>query len=156
MTLRTLALLAPVLFILHVVEEAPAFVAWFNGLVPRGITQELFLAVNTGALLITLALVLLVVTSPGAASGLALAAWVGFLMLANGAFHLVATAAHERYAPGVVTGSLLYLPYGVLVLRRIVRDLRVPPAAVIGSALAGAAPMLAHGFLIVFRGSRLF
>jgi hypothetical protein len=64
-TLRTLVLVAPLLFILHVVEEAPGFVAWFNGLVPRGITQELFLAVNTGALLITLAVVLLVVTSPG-------------------------------------------------------------------------------------------
>jgi hypothetical protein len=155
-SLRTLVLVAPLLFILHVVEEAPGFVAWFNGLVPRGITQELFLAVNTGALLITLAVVLLVVTSPGPASGLALAAWIGFLMLANGAFHLAATAAHERYAPGVVTGTLLYLPYGVLVLRRVVRDLKVPAAAVVGSALAGAAPMLAHGFLIVFRGSRLF
>jgi hypothetical protein len=77
-------------------------------------------------------------------------------MLANGAFHLAATAAHERYAPGVVTGTLLYVPYGVLVLRRVVRDLKVPAAAVVGSALAGAAPMLAHGFLIVFRGSRLF
>jgi hypothetical protein len=151
-----LVLVAPLLFILHVVEEAPGFVAWFNDLVPRGITQELFLGVNAVAFTVTVLIVVLVLAAPDPLSGVALAAWVGFLMLANGAFHLVATAAHERYAPGVVTGTLLYLPYGVLVLRQVVRDLKVPPAAVIGSALAGAVPMLAHGFLIVFRGSRLF
>ena len=55
-----------------------------------------------------------------------------------------------------MTGSLLYLPYGVLVLRRIVRDVGVPPPAVIGTAALGAVPMLAHGYLVVFRGSRLF
>ena len=79
-----------------------------------------------------------------------------FLFLANGLFHLVATLALGRYCPGVVTGTLVYLPYGVLLLRAIARDLRVRPAAVVGAAVIGALPMLAHGYLIVFRGSRLF
>lgn len=56
----------------------------------------------------------------------------------------------------MVTGTLVYLPYGVLLLRAIARDLRVRPAAVVGAAVIGALPMLAHGYLIVFRGSRLF
>jgi hypothetical protein len=85
-----------------------------------------------------------------------LAAWVGFLMLANGMLHIVGTIAHARYCPGVVTGTLLYLPYGVLLLRRIVRDLQVSPVAVLGVAALGAMPMLVHGYLIVFRASRLF
>jgi hypothetical protein len=156
MTLRRLVLLAPVVFLLHVVEEAPGFVAWFNDLVPRGITQGLFLTVNAAALVITVLVVLLVAACPDPASGFVLAAWVGFLMLGNGAFHLVATIAHARYGPGVVTGTLLYLPYGVLVLRRIARDLGAHPAAVIGASVLGAAPMLVHGYLIVFRASRLF
>ncbi|HEY7529903.1 MAG TPA: HXXEE domain-containing protein [Gemmatimonadota bacterium] len=156
MTLRRLALAAPVVFVLHVTEEAPGFVAWFNGLVAEGITQELFLTVNAVALAITVGVVLALVAAPDAVSGLALAGWVGFLMLANGVFHLIGTVAHDLYCPGVVTGTLLYLPYGVLVLRQVVLDLKLPAAAVIGSAAAGAVPMLAHGYLIVFRGSRLF
>lgn len=155
MAFRKLVLVAPVLFILHVVEEAPGFVAWFNSLVPRGITQNTFLAVNAVAFAITILVVFLVEVSPDPASGLLLAAWVGFLMLANGVLHIVGTLAHARYCPGVVTGTLLYLPY-VLLLRRIVQDRRVSPAAVLGVAALGALPMLVHGYLIVFRASRLF
>ena len=156
MTLRKLVLFAPLVFILHVLEEIPGFVSWFNSLVPRGINQGLFLTVNAVALAITVALALLVAVSPDPVTGLLLAAWVGFLLIANGMFHVVGTIAHERYCPGVVTGTLLYLPYGVLLLRKIVRDLALSPGVVIGSAALGGIPMLVHGYLIVFRGSRLF
>ena len=156
MPLRKLVLAAPLLFILHVAEEAPGFVAWFNSLVPRGITQNTFLSVNAAAFAITIFVVLLVEVSPGPASGILLAAWVGFLMLANGILHIAGTIAHARYSPGVITGTLLYLPFGVLLLRRIVRDLQVPSAAAFGAAALGAVPMLVHGYLIVFRASRLF
>jgi cell division protein FtsW (lipid II flippase) len=154
--LRKLALLAPLVFILHVLEEAPGFVAWFNSLVARGISQNLFLTVNAVALAITVVIVLLVAASPDTASSLVLAAWVGFLLLANGVLHLVGTIVHARYCPGVVTGTLLYLPYGALLLRRIVREVGLSPGVVLGAAALGAAPMLVHGYLIVFRGSRLF
>jgi len=154
--LRKLVLLAPFIFILHVLEEAPGFVEWFNSLVPRGISQSLFLAVNAVGLAITVVIVLLVAASPDRASGLVLAAWVGFLMLANGVLHLVGTVAHARYCPGVVTGTLLYLPYGAVLLRKIIHELRLSPGVVLGTAALGGAPMLLHGYLIVFRASRLF
>jgi hypothetical protein len=154
--LRKLVLLLPFIFILHVFEEAPGFVMWFNSLVPRGISQNLFLTVNAVALAVTVAVSLLVASSPDSASGLVLAAWVGFLLLANGIFHLVGTIAHARYCPGVVTGTLLYLPYGALLLRKIVRDLGLKPGLVVGAAALGGIPMLVHGYLIVFRASRLF
>jgi hypothetical protein len=156
MPLRRLVLLAPLVFVLHVAEEAPGFVAWFNRLVPRGITQDLFLTVNAVALTITVLVALAVAAAPSGGTGIALAAWVGFLMLANGAFHLVGTVAHGRYCPGVFTGILLYLPYGVLLLRGIVRELHVHPRTVAAAATLGAVPMLIHGYLIVFRGLRLF
>jgi hypothetical protein len=154
--LRKLVLLAPFIFILHVLEEAPGFVAWFNSLVPRGITQSLFLTVNAVALTVTVAIALFVAASPDKVSGLVLAAWVGFLMLANGVLHIVGTIAHARYCPGVVTGTLLYLPYGVLLLRKTVRDLELRPGVVLGTAALGGVPMLVHGYLIVFQASRLF
>ena len=156
MALRKLVLIAPFVFILHVFEEAPGFVVWFNSLVPRGISQNLFFTVNAVALTVTVVIALLVAASPDPASGLVLAAWVGFLMLANGVFHLVGTIAHARYCPGVVTGTLLYLPYGVLLLRKIVRDLELNPGVVLGTAALGGVPMLVHGYLVVFRASRLF
>lgn len=158
MPLRKLVLIAPVVFILHVLEEAPGFVAWFNSLVPRGITQSLFLTVNAVALAITVIIVIFVATSLeiDPATGLVLAAWVGFLMLANALVHIAGTAAHARYSPGVVTGTLLYVPYGVLLLRGIVREVRLHPIAVLGAAVVGAIPMAVHGYLIVFRASRLF
>jgi hypothetical protein len=155
-TLRKLVLFAPFVFILHVLEELPGFVVWFNSLVPRGITQSTFLPVNAIAFAITTAIALLVAARPHAGPGLLLAAWVGFLFIANGLLHLVGTIAHGRYSPGVVTGTLLYLPYGVLLLQRIVRDLAWRPALVIGAATLGGIPMLVHGYLIVFRASRLF
>ncbi|MFN2384904.1 MAG: HXXEE domain-containing protein [Thermoanaerobaculia bacterium] len=156
MPLRRLVLLSPVVFTLHALEEFPGFVAWFNSLVPRGITRRAFLAVNAVALAITLCVALLIAARPGPAPALLLAAWVGFLMLANGLLHLVGTIALARYAPGVVTGTLLYLPYGAILLRKIVRELGLKPGVVAGTAAAAGVPMLVHGYLILFRASRLF
>ena len=76
--------------------------------------------------------------------------------LPRGCDVLVATFAHARYCPGAVTGLLLYLPYGILLLRRVVRDLGLQPIVVLATAALGAVPMLVHGYLIVFRASRLF
>lgn len=156
MAVRRLVLLAPIVFVVHVLEEAPGFVAWFNSLVPRGITQGLFLRVNASAFVITVVLTALIAASPDATAGFAMAAWVGFLFLANGVFHIAGTLAHGRYCPGVVTATLLYLPYGTLLLVRLARDLKLRPAAVASATAIGAVPMLVHGYLIVFRGSRLF
>ena len=154
--LRRLALLAPVVFAVHVLEEAPRFVGWFNSLVPRGITQPLFLTVNAVAFAITILVAIVVAAAPSEGSALLLSAWVGFLMLANGLFHLVGTIVHGCYSPGVVTGTLIYLPYSILVLHRAARELDLEPGAVAAAAAIGAAPMLVHGYLIVFRASRLF
>ena len=67
--------------------------------------------------------------------------WVGVLMLANAIFHLVATIALRRYSPGVVTGTLLCLPFSLLFLRAVVRDLGIPVPAVGAMALLGGVPM---------------
>jgi hypothetical protein len=143
-------------FVLHVLEEAPWFVEWFNSLVAPPISQSSFLSVNAVALVVTLAAAALVYDAREPVSGLIGAAWVGFVMLANGLFHIVATVALGRYCPGVVTGVLLYLPLSFSYLRAVVRELGVSPPAAVAAALIGGAPMYIHGYLIVFRGSRLF
>ena len=51
-----IALLAPLIFAAHVVEEAPGFVEWANSLLEEDITQRLFFAVNTVGFAVTAAL----------------------------------------------------------------------------------------------------
>jgi Protein of unknown function with HXXEE motif len=153
---RTLALAMPLVFVLHVVEEAPLFVSWFNSRVMPPISEGSFLAVNAIAFAITLGMALALSASRAPGPALAGAAWVSFLMLANGLFHFVATVAHGSYCPGVITGLFLYLPLSLLFLRAVARETHVPALVVALVALAGALPMALHGYLIVFRGSRLF
>lgn len=154
--IRWTALLAPVIFAAHVVEEAPGFVAWFNSLVPRGITQPGFLFVNAAGFIITIFLAGVLAASHERVAATLMLAWLGFLMLANGVFHLVATMVHARYCPGVVTAAVLYLPYFAWFFWVAVRHLRVPVPVALASALGGSVPMAVHGYLIVFRGDRLF
>ena len=154
--IRALALAMPLVFVLHVAEEAPGFVSWFNSIASPRINQSMFLAVNAWALLITVAVVAVLLVAPGPGSGLVAVAWVGLLMLANGLFHVVATVVHARYCPGVVTGLVLYMPFGLAFVRAIKREYELSIASVIVAGVIGAVPMVVHGYLIVFRSSRLF
>jgi hypothetical protein len=154
--LRVLLLAAPLIFIAHFSEEAPGFVAWFNVHVSRGITAPLFWTVNYTALGITVAVVIIEWLSRSAISAALAIAWLSLLMLANALFHVVAAITDRAYMPGLVTAILLYLPFYALVVRSTLDQGRLPRGAVAAAALVGALPMLVHGYLIVFRGSRLF
>ena len=151
-----LILLAPVLFILHVGEEAPGFVAWFNAHVEPPITEELFLGVNLTGLVITVAVTALMSWSRDRAMAALAVAWLSFLMFANGLFHLLATLVEASYAPGVVTATFLYLPYFVTFGLQLLRRREISGLAALGAVLVGATPMVVHGYLILFEGSRLF
>ncbi|MEW6073571.1 MAG: HXXEE domain-containing protein [Planctomycetota bacterium] len=150
------ALLAPLVFAAHVLEEAPGFVAWFADLVPPGLSPSEFAAANAIAGLVTVVLALAVFAVPRALPATLLVAWLAFLMAANAVFHLAATLVYRRYCPGVITASALYLPYFGGFLFLVIRRLRVPGRVVLAAGLLGALPMLVHGYLVVFAGSRLF
>jgi energy-converting hydrogenase Eha subunit G len=156
LTLRSLAIALPAVFVLHVLEETPGFVAWFNRQVQPDITPRLFFSVVATGFIITLMVAAIMAANRDRAAAIVATAWIGFLMLANGIFHLVATLAQRGYTPGVVTGSLLYLPVSLLFFAAIARECRMPYPLVTGLALLGGIPMYIHGWLIVFRGSRLF
>ncbi|HWM91230.1 MAG TPA: HXXEE domain-containing protein [Thermoanaerobaculia bacterium] len=154
--LAGLALLAPVVFVIHVIEEGPRFVPWFNSLVEPDISEPLFLTVNGVAFLITVALASALAATREPAIAVVDLAWLGFLMFANGLFHLTATVVHHRYSPGSITAACLYLPYFALLFTVVLRRLRVSWGVALLATVLGALPMAAHGYLIVFRGSRLF
>ena len=149
-------LLAPVIFVCHFVEESPGFVEWFNAHVSRGITSGLFWRVNISALVITVIVVGIEWSSHSAFSLILAVVWLSFLMLANAVLHIGGGVVDGRYVPGLATAILLYIPYYSWLFIRAVRTNRVKEVGLVIAAVLGSLPMLIHGYLIVFRGSRLF
>jgi hypothetical protein len=149
-------LLAPFIFVCHFLEESPTFVEWFNSHVARGITSGLFWRVNISALVITLIVVGIEWLSRSAFSLTLIIAWFGFLMLANAIVHIAGGLVDRQYVPGLVTAVLLYIPYYLWLFVKAVTSERVNLPVLFVASVAGSIPMLIHGYLIVFRGSRLF
>lgn len=147
---------APLVFVAHFLEESPGFVQWFNAHVSRGITPEVFWTVNLTALAITITLSAAEWFAPSGPTDALLFGWLSLLFAANALFHIAGSLADRAYVPGLVTAVLFYVPFYAALARYVFRTGRVGRAAMASVALAGAAPMLAHGYLIVFRGSRLF
>lgn len=83
-------------------------------------------------------------------------AWLGFLMLANAILHVAGGIVDKQYVPGLVTAVLLYFPYYSWLSVKAMKSERVKPAVLCAAVVLGSIPMLIHGYLIVFRGSRLF
>jgi len=149
-------LLAPFIFVCHFLEESPTFVPWFNSHVAHGITTGLFWRVNLSALVITLIVVAIEWSARSGLSLILVVAWLGFLMFANAIFHVIGAFVDHGYVPGVVTATVLYLPYFSWLFVRGVKSKLVSAVGLIAAAVVGAIPMIAHGYLILFRGSRLF
>jgi hypothetical protein len=153
---RSIIIFAPIIFISHFLEESPGFVSWFNSHVRQGITPGLFWSVNITALVITVIITILELSSSSSVSAAVVTIWLSFLMLANSIFHITGAIVDEKYMPGLITAIILYLPYYFFVVARIVNQRRLKPIPLILLALLGSSLMLIHGYLILFRGSRLF
>ncbi len=152
---RTL-LLAPFVFVSHFLEESPRFVEWFNTHVARGITSGLFWRVNISALVITIVVVGIEWLSRSASSLSLAIVWLSFLMFANAIFHIVGGVVDKQYVPGLATAILLYIPYYSWFFMEAVKSKRVKVIGLVVATVLGSLPMLMHGYLILFRGSRLF
>jgi hypothetical protein len=149
-------LLAPVIFVCHFLEESSTFVDWFNSHVSRGITLGLFWRVNLSALVVTLMVVGIEWLFHTAFSMILAVGWFSFLMFANAIFHIAGGLVDSRYVPGLFTAIVLYIPYYLWLFIKAVKSKRVNVAVLVGSAALASIPMLIHGYLIVFRGDRLF
>jgi hypothetical protein len=128
-----IALLLPLALLLHQAEEwFGGFPAWTGTVLGDGVTAERFVAINSvGLVLITVGTL--------AAWRNAGAAWlvVSFatLLAVNGALHTLATLSWGLYSPGTITGLLVSLPLGIVVLRRSASNL--PPGVFMAAMLFG-------------------
>lgn len=94
---------APVVVLAHIAEENPGLVGWYNRHVEGGLSMEEFLLYDVIGLLATVMPVASAHRSRSYALGLALFAWLGFVMLANGVLHFTACVVFSEYAPGSIT-----------------------------------------------------
>jgi hypothetical protein len=142
--------------VVHFLEEAPGFVPWFNAHVSRGISDQLFWAVNLAGLAITVGVSVAFWAEQSAATAVIAVVWFSFLMLANALFHFTGAIVDQGYVPGLITAICLYIPYWIWIARGIIRRQLVAPGLFVGAALIGAIPMAVHGYRILFLGGRLF
>jgi hypothetical protein len=93
----------------HIVEEYyypggfPDFMQRFN---PRWAPVTVTFAVVINALFLLLCLASAIIADRNLSFSLSIASLLCF----NGLIHIIATARSKRYAPGVVSGTMLYLP----------------------------------------------
>jgi len=154
--LRRGILLAPLVFAAHFLEESSSFVPWFNARVARGITQDFFWTVNATGLLITVFLTSGLWATRSASAALVMVAWLSFVMLTNGIFHITGAIVDRGYVPGLVSAVVLYLPYCAWVAAQVVRHRCLPTGLLVAAAVLGGVPMAVHGYRILFLGTRLF
>ena len=155
MQARLLILLAPLIYMAHILEEAPGYIAWLNSVVDHGVPdQGHFFAGNLPSITITALIAVIAALRLNRSALLVMLAWLSYFMFANAIFHLVATVVLRRYSPGTITAAVLYLPYFtwfVLYLRK-----RFPAWAIAAIALIFGMPMFIQAYMIVFRGTRFY
>lgn len=128
-----LGILLLVTYALHIVEEyALGFPAWARAHTGLAFTQDVFLRLNATFFGVMAACVVAGMLS-------APAQWLtlplGTAVLINATAHLVASLVTLSYSPGLLTGTLLWIPLGLRIIR-VSRD-RWPPSLVRAGILLG-------------------
>ena len=149
-------LLAPVLFAAHVAEEAPGYVRWFNAIVVgQPIPETGFLAAQLTPFLAAAILGLGAAVTGSRWAGLVLVVWCSHFFFANAIYHLVASVVLVTFSPGLLTGTLLYLPFFWWLGRRVVAQGVALWALVLMVAFASL-PALLQTYMVVFERRRFY
>ena len=136
--------LIPPAYMAHLAEEwwgGPGFPAWVALVAGRPLPPGAFLGINAVALVFLL-------VGLRAASRRESAGWIAIavatVLSLNAVLHLAGSVLTRTYSPGLITGIVLYLPLGQLLLIRALHQ--VEPARFIRGVAAGLA---IHGVVIV-------
>jgi hypothetical protein len=149
-------LLVPVLFAAHVAEEAPGYARWFNSIVPgQPIPEAGFLAAQWTPFVAAALLGLGAAVTGSRWAALILLIWSSHFFFANAIYHLVASMALVTFSPGVVTGTILYLPFFWWLVRRLAGQGMALWALVLVVAFASL-PALLQTYMVVFARRRFY
>ena len=152
---RKLLLLPPVLFGLHALEEAPGYVQWFNSVAQPPIPAEGFLRGQIAPLAEAAALALLAFRTGKRWAQVLLYIWSIHFFFANGLYHLIASLVLGSWSPGLITGTLLYLPFFAWLTHSLRRSGVEAWVLLLMTALLGL-PMYLQTYMVAFRHARFF
>lgn len=142
-TFRRLIWLMPAVFAVHIVEEYGAgFPGWVSTMFGQPMAPDTFLFNNAGFMVILLGLTIWAAARPSALSAFLLLSWASGNLFWNFVFHLATTVIFDRFSPGLVTGTLLYLPVSVAVAWAALSQRVLPVAAFVVAMAVGGGLML--------------
>ena len=134
MSFYRLIWLLPIAFALHVTEEfATGYPAYATEVTGYPMALPMFLGSNTLCIVIMALLTRWAAKThkPNAVFWTLL--WAAGNLFWNFVYHAAAEVAHQRYSPGIITGTLIYLPLSLLVWRAALAE-----RPITGAALANA------------------
>jgi Protein of unknown function with HXXEE motif len=115
-TFRRLIWLMPAAFALHIVEEYQGnFPAWVTHVLGGSFNKLAFAYNNAVFLAIMVGLTVWVSKSGSRLAAFLLIAWASGNIFWDALFHVLTTAKFDRYSPGLITSSVLYLPISLVV-----------------------------------------
>jgi hypothetical protein len=147
-------LLAPVLFLLHILEEVPGFLHWLNNVRSPAVPESGYLAGNLPFLMITSVLAVAAVSFRRKGPALVLLVWLSYIMFANTLFHVTATLVLGRYCPGLITAVALYLPYYFWFVGYLRTKLQIPTVVVATTALFANLVVYYEWHTVLFEAAR--
>lgn len=116
---RAWPLLFPLTYLAHIVEESVGgFPAWSAEHLGFHLDTSAFLAINEFAW-IGMLIASLAATIAAPAKWLVIP--LATIATVNGSAHLIASAVTRSYSPGVISGTVLWLPLGIVTLSRALR-----------------------------------
>ena len=137
---RSVIWLLPAAYVAHIVEEyVGGFPVWVTQVV-GGSFNNIAFALNNAAFT-TILLVLTAWTSRSTSRGAAflLITWASANVFWDGLFHIVTTAVYDRYSPGEITSSVLYVPISLAVAYFALRSRLFTPRVFLAAVTAGGA-----------------
>jgi hypothetical protein len=103
-------------YLVHLAEEYWAgFPVWFARILGRALPEPAFLAINGVALALLIAAIRTAIRRETAGW---LAVAIATVVTVNAVLHLLASLSTGTYAPGMISGVVVYLPLGLLTLIR--------------------------------------
>jgi hypothetical protein len=139
--------LFPVTYLIHATEEylcGEGFYRWSARIFGRGMTPELFIAINSLAWVLMVCTIIAFRKTPSVRWVTITFATVVFI---NGLAHILGSMWTWTYSPGVVSGLLLWIPLGAATFYRAWK--RVTRRSFVAGLLVGA---MIHGtlFLVLY------
>ena len=128
----------PAAFMLHIVEEYQGgFPAWVTHVLGGSFSHVSFEFNNAAFLAIMAGLAVWVNKSDSRLAAFLLIAWSSGNIFWDAFFHVLTTVWFNRYSPGLITSSVLYLPISLVIGTATVQSQALSAKAFVGALVAG-------------------